>query len=93
MPAIIALLIAFLVGLIPPLLGMRAGIAWLLSWFVMPAFVLLSEFVLPYSGGGASFWPIALAVGGILGIMAGGLGVGIAFFIVDRRSKKNEKET
>jgi len=93
MPVIIALLIAFLVGLIPPLMGIRAGMAWLLSCLVMPAFVLLSEFVLPYSGGGASFWPIALVFGGILGIMTGGLGVGILVFIVDWQSKKNKKAT
>lgn len=93
MPAIIALIIAFFVGFILPLVGIRAGMAWLLACFIMPAFVLLFEFVLPYSGGGASFWPVALVVGGILGIMAGGLGVGIAVFIVDRRSKKNESAT
>lgn len=93
MPAIIALLIAFLTGLMLPLSGMRPGVAWCLSCFVMPTYVLFAEFVLPYSGGGASFWPIALIVGGILGIMAGGLGVGISFFIVDRISKQNEKAT
>jgi hypothetical protein len=41
----------------------------------MPAFILFAEFVLPYQGGGASMWPIAMIFGGIYGAMAGGLGV------------------
>ncbi len=89
MAAIIALTIAFLVGLILPLEGMPAGKAWLISCLVMPVFVLLFEFVLPYSGGGASFWPIALVIGGTLGIVAGGLGV-IIGNTVHSRSKRDE---
>lgn len=91
MPAIIALGVAFIVGLILPLRGIRAAVAWLWSSLVMPAFVLLFEFVLPYSGGGASFWPIALIVGAVLGIMSGGLGVAAAVYYADWRSKRNNQ--
>ncbi len=45
-----------------------------------------AEFILPYRGGGASFWPIALFFGGIYGAIAGGLGVMIAsFFMKDKK--------
>jgi hypothetical protein len=50
---IIALLITFFAGLILSLCGMNPLLSWLLSFFVIPVFVLLSEFVLPNMGGGA----------------------------------------
>lgn len=54
--------------------GASKTVAWLASVAVVPAFVLVAEFVLPYAGGGASMWPIALVVGGVVGGAAGGLG-------------------
>jgi len=79
MPLIIALVITILTGLILPLRGMNPLFAWIISACIIPGFVLLAEFVLPYMGGGASMWPIALAVGGFWGIIAGGLGTLIAY--------------
>jgi hypothetical protein len=69
------LVLAFLVGLGFRVLRWRWWSAWLASCAVMPAFILFAEFVLPYQGGGASMWPIAMIFGGIYGAMAGGLGV------------------
>ncbi len=86
MPAIIAIFAAFVVGLVLRLRGMKLFVAWLLAFCVVPAFVLIAEFVLPYMGGGASMWPIALVVGGIFGAISGGLGVIIAsFFVKDKK--------
>ena len=78
MPAIITLVIVFFVGLVLPIRGIKPLASWGLSCCIMPAFVLYAEFVLPYMGGGASMWPIALAVGGCAGIIVGGIGTVIA---------------
>ena len=85
MPAIIALVITFLVGLLLRLRGMNEFMAWVISCCIMPVFILFTEFVLPYMGGGVSFWQIALAVGSFYGIIIGGLGVVIASFYLKRK--------
>ena len=85
MPVIIAILTAFIVGLLVRLRGKNLFIAWLLSCCVVPVFILFAEFVLPYRGGGASFWPIALFFGRIYGAIAGGLGVIIASFFMKNK--------
>ena len=87
MPAIIVLIITFLVGLILRLRGTNEYIAWILSCCIMPSFILLTEFVLPYMGGGASMWPIALAVVSFYGAIVGGLGVVMASFYLKRKNK------
>ena len=94
MPVVIALMVSFLIGLFLTLrFGIENGrnifLAWIISCVIMPAFILLVEFVLPYMGGG-SMWPIALVVGSILGAMAGGLGVVVAVYYLDWRSKKEK---
>jgi hypothetical protein len=61
--------------------------AWLLSCTIIPIFILFSEFVLPYQGGGASMWPIALAFGTFYGAMTSGLGVVMASYYLKRKSK------
>lgn len=53
----------------------KAWHAWLIGCMVVPAFVLFAEFVLPYQGGGASMWPIALVVGGVCGAVVSAVGV------------------
>jgi len=91
MPAIIVLLIAFLVGLLLHWRGISGIKSWLLSSLVMPLFVLAAEFILPYMGGGASMWPIALVIGGFLGMLAGGLGVAIASLYL-KEDKTDDKD-
>ena len=89
MPISVALTITFGVGLVLRLRGKREWFAWLLSTFVMPAVVLFNEFILPYRGGGASFWTLALVIGSFYGIILGGLGVVAAHI----HQKENEDPT
>ncbi len=50
-------------------------LAWGISGMVLPVFVLIDEFLLPYSGGGASFFPLSLIFAIGYGAMIGGAGV------------------
>ncbi len=86
MAAYLALLSAFVVGAALCARTQREARSWLASCTVVPAFVLVSEFVLPYSGGGASMWPIALVFGGLIGALAGGAGVLLASWLLDKRA-------
>jgi hypothetical protein len=80
MPAIVVLIFTFLVALILCLRGMGALKAWLLSCCIVPIFVLAGEFILPYMGGGASMWPIALIFGGLYGASVSSFGVLVQSF-------------
>jgi len=62
--------------------------AWLLSCTIIPIFILVDEFLLPYQGGGASMWPIALAFGTFYGAMTGGFGVAIASYYLKKNKAK-----
>lgn len=75
MAAHLAILSAFLVGSLVFAKTKRIGYSWLCSCAVVPLFVLISEFVIPYKGSGASMWLIALVFGGGIGTLAGGAGV------------------
>lgn len=92
MPLII-LLIPFVTGLAIRLRGKKEVQAWLLSSLVLPALVLLEEFVLPYQGGGASMWPIALFFGGLYGVISGGLGVLTASFYLKKKGNTQHSAT
>ncbi len=76
--AIASICLAAVVGFVFRLLSFPPKKAWLIGCVVVPAFVLFAEFVLPYQGGGASMWPIALIFGGAYGAASSGLGVFIA---------------
>lgn len=54
---------------------------------VVPLFILLEEFVLPYQGGGASMWPIAVVFGGAYGAAASGAGVLVGEFVFRGESR------
>jgi len=84
----ISVIAAFIVGLVLSLRGKKDYVAWLLSCCVTPAYVLFVEFVLPYRG--ASFWQIAIILGGIYGAIAGLLGVTIGLFILKYKEDKEE---
>jgi len=79
--AIAALIVAALASFIACALKMRPVIAWLVGCAVVPSFILFEEFVLPYQGGGASMWPIAIMLGGIYGAVASAIGVFIGRFV------------
>jgi hypothetical protein len=88
MIAIIALIIIFLIGFVLRYRGMSELISLLLPSCIMPILILFDEFVLPYRGGGVSFWQIALAFGSFYGMMSSGFGVVCASYIINRQSKK-----
>ena len=88
--AIAAIIFAAVVSFIARLLKRKPLKAWLLGCTVVPAFVLFVEFALPYQGGGASMWPIALLFGGAYGAIASGVGVFIAG-LIDKGTKSESK--
>ncbi|WP_141229379.1 hypothetical protein [Cellvibrio mixtus] len=59
----------------------RAAAAIFIASMVMPTFVIYAEFFRPYEGGGASFWPIPLYVGGATGFISACIGVGAGFIV------------
>jgi len=67
-----------IIGAILRLRGYRDITAGLLSCDIIPIFILIEEFLLPYQGGGEYMRAIALAFGGFYGSMTGGLGAVIA---------------
>lgn len=85
MVLMVLLLIPFITGVVIRLRGRKESTAWMISSLVLPALVLFDEFVLPYRGGGASMWPIALVMGGFYGVISGGLGVVSASFYLKKR--------
>jgi hypothetical protein len=87
MYVIVAILTAFLLPFFILKRGGRKATAWIASCLVVPAFVLFAEFALPYSGGGASMWPVALVFGGLWSAVPGALGTLIA-----ARIRKNEEQ-
>jgi hypothetical protein len=87
---IIALVVVFLVGLVPTMRGVNPLISWGISCVILPALILFDEFVLPYRGGGASMWPIALFMAGIMGIAVGGLGTLIGVAIKNRKKEEHK---
>ncbi len=92
MAACLAIFSAFLVGALVFAKTKHMGYSWLCSCAVVPAFVLISEFVIPYKGGGASMWPIALVFGGGIGTLAGGAGVLFTSWLI-RKSGGNVSTT
>lgn len=54
-------------------------------WLGMLAWLLYHEYFLPYAGGGASMWPVALIFGGTLAAIAGGMTAGF----VNRRRRRD----
>jgi len=77
--------ISFLNGFCNQKNGKKEAFAWFLSSLVIPAIILFDEFVLPYRGGGASFWTIAIVIGGFYGVISGGLGVVAASFYLKKK--------
>lgn len=72
---VLVLFTAFLSPLLLHFFGAKKIAAWMVSCSVVPAFVLIAEFVVGTSGGGASMWPIALLAGTLVGAVAAALGI------------------
>jgi hypothetical protein len=82
--------IPFVTGFVLRFRGKEVNLSWLFSALAIPAIVLFDEFILPYRGGGASMWPIALVIGGLYGIVLGGLGVLTASFYLKKRGNTQQ---
>ncbi|CAN5540719.1 hypothetical protein BH23BAC4_BH23BAC4_04770 [soil metagenome] len=63
----------------------RSGIFWAgaIPWSGLLAYLLIAEYLLPYSGGGASMWPIAQLVAGTAMAFSGV----VSYLIVQRRAR------
>lgn len=85
MPLLIALILAFTIGLVVRLQWKSQFLAWFLSSFVMPIFVLFDAFVLQYPNVAASMWPITLVIGSFVGSLVGGLGVVAASYYLKKK--------
>lgn len=70
---IVAIAVAFILAFALRAAGRHLALAWLASCCVVPAWVLLVEYVLP-GNSRAAMWPITMFVGGIYGAAAGGVG-------------------
>lgn len=85
MPLLIALILAFTIGLVVRLQWKSQFLAWFFSSFVMPIFVLFDAFVLQYPNVAASMWPITLVIGSFVGSLVGGLGVVAASYYLKKK--------
>jgi low temperature requirement protein LtrA len=68
-----AIAVAFMLAFALKVAGLHLVLAWIASCCVVPAFLLIAEFVFP-DGDRAAMWPIAMYVEGIYGAAAGGAG-------------------
>lgn len=55
-----------------------------IPWFGVLAWLLYHEYFVPYAGGGASMWPVALIVGGTFAAITGAMTAG---FVNRRRGQ------
>jgi hypothetical protein len=81
MEAHTAMISTFFVALIVFLTTKKSRFSLIIASLVMPSFILYAEFFMPYQGGGASMWPIALFIGSCIGFTAALIGVGLGIFI------------
>ena len=88
MIGILIILIPLVVAFLATTRGMQPALAWVLSWPIIPIFVLVDEFVLPYMGGGASMFPLALIFGGFCGVISGGVGAVLASIYLKSKNKQ-----
>lgn len=76
MAFLIVFVLAFVLALVLQRIGKRLWVSISVPIACFVAFVLFDAYVLPYRGGGASMWPIAIlfgapvaAVGGLVGAL------------------------
>ena len=90
MVGFLILLLPFVFVFVASIRGMHPALAWVLSWTVIPTLVLLDEFILPYAGGGASFFPLTLILGGFYGVISGGGGaISAALFLKTKSGRRD----
>ena len=91
MKALIPFILTFFVGFIFKYKRSSPNRALAFASLVMPASVLIAEFILPHKNNGASMWPIALIFGTIYGIIVGLLGVIAGAYFLRWRLKHSKK--
>ena len=68
--------------------GIRGSVlSALVPWLLLLVTLLLTEYVVPYSGGVASMWPVAQLVGGTVAAA-----FGLLSFLITTTLKKNPDE-
>ena len=87
--AIVVLIIAAIIAFSLRHHGRNEYISLLVPSLIIPVFILIDMYVLPYHGGGASFWPLEIIFGSFYGFMASGVGVALASFILKRHSQRS----
>jgi len=83
--SILFLLLPGIAGIILRCRGVNEIYSWLISCTIIPILLLIDNIFMPYHGGGASIWPIALVVGSFCGAMSGGLGVVVGSFYLKKK--------
>lgn len=86
MAFLIIFVLAFVLGLVLQRKGKRLWVSITAPVACFVAFVLFDAYVLPYRGGGASMWPIAILFGAPV-VAAGGL---LGFLVARRFSKSGQ---
>lgn len=79
---IAAIALAAIAGFTARAFKMSQVAAWLLGCAVVPIFVIFVEFLVPYQGGGASLWSVAVVLGGIYGAIASAVGTLLAKLVI-----------
>jgi hypothetical protein len=87
---LVALLIPAAFVFIAGIRGMHPALGWVISWLILPILSFFEVFVLPYSGGGAAFWPIVFILGGFIGVIGGGIGAILVTIYLKMSTKQNE---
>lgn len=68
-------------GLVFRRLSVAALLGGAIPWLWMFGYLLYNEYYVPYQGGGASMWPIALLVGGSAAAAIGAIVAQITWFL------------
>ena len=85
-PWLILIPFSLLCGIIITLIKSNISpfIAGLIPWLLFLIKLLIDEYILPYQGGGASMWPIALITGGTVAFLMGIIGSSIIKFFKNK---------
>ena len=86
----IAIILLVIVGvtLLLKVKNVSNHIVWLIGLSIFPTAILIDEFILPYRGGGASMWPIAIVVSIFYSLLGVAIGTSIAGYI--KRNRNDE---
>ena len=75
MPFVLLFALSFLASAVLQWVLRRVWLSLLVPVLGFVLFILYDEFVLPYAGGGASMWPIAIALGAPVALLGAVVGL------------------